>query len=135
MPKVSEEYFENKKNFIIDSTYNVCLRKPVGMVTMMDVSDMDKQDSEIRIDVEQNSVFTRINIRDQGIGMSEETMTHIFERFYRASNEVNPNSVGIGLSLSKSIIEGMGGRITVESKLGEGSCFKISFDTLTGDKK
>ena len=37
MPKVSEEYFENKKNFIIDSTYNVCLRKPVGMVTMMDV--------------------------------------------------------------------------------------------------
>ena len=37
MPKVSEEYFENKKNFIIDSTYNVCLRKPVGMVTMTDV--------------------------------------------------------------------------------------------------
>ena len=99
-----------------------------------DYSDLDKQDSEIRIDVEQNSVFTRINIRDQGIGMSEETMTHIFERFYRASNEVNPNSVGIGLSLSKSIIDGMGGRITVESKLGEGSCFKLSFDTLTGEK-
>ena len=37
MPKVSEEYFENKKKFITDATYNVCLRKPVGMVTMMDV--------------------------------------------------------------------------------------------------
>ena len=37
MPKVSEEYFENKKRFIVESTYNVCLRKPVGMVTMMDV--------------------------------------------------------------------------------------------------
>lgn len=37
MPKVCEEYFEKKKKHIIDSTYNVCLRKPVGMVTMMDV--------------------------------------------------------------------------------------------------
>jgi signal transduction histidine kinase len=54
-------------------------------------------------------------------------MTHIFDRFYRASNEVNPNSVGIGLSLSKSIVEGMGGRITVDSKLGEGSTFTLQF--------
>ncbi len=81
--------------------------------------------SNIEIDVEKNSVFTRIYIRDHGIGMSEETMTHIFDRFYRESNEVNPNSVGIGLSLSKSIVEGLGGKISVDSTLGEGSCFKI----------
>ena len=37
MPKVTEEYFEKKKKMIVDATYNVCLRKPVGMVTMMDV--------------------------------------------------------------------------------------------------
>ena len=37
MPKVSEEYFENKKKLITEATYNVCLRKPVGMVTMTDV--------------------------------------------------------------------------------------------------
>ena len=37
MPKVSEEYFEKKKRFIVESTYNVCLRKPVEMVTMTDV--------------------------------------------------------------------------------------------------
>ena len=85
----------------------------------------EEQSSAIEIDVEKNAVFTRIYIRDHGIGMSEETMTHIFDRFYRASNEVNPNSVGIGLSLSKSIVEGLGGRISVDSKLGEGSCFKI----------
>ena len=84
-------------------------------------------ENDIEIEVEQNSVFTRIYIRDHGIGMSDETMTHIFERFYRASNEVNPNSVGIGLSLSKSIVEGMGGKISVESELGKGSCFKIHF--------
>lgn len=91
-------------------------------------SDYSGEGEDIDITVEQSSVFTRISIRDHGIGMSEETMTHIFERFYRASSEVSPNSVGIGLSLSRSIIEGMKGRITVDSRLGEGSVFKISFD-------
>ena len=90
-------------------------------------SDYSKEGSDIDIHVEKNSVFTRIYISDHGIGMSEEIMTHIFDRFYRASNEVNPNSVGIGLSLSKSIVEGMGGRITVDSKEGEGSTFKLQF--------
>ena len=80
---------------------------------------------DIEISVEQNKVFTRIYIRDHGIGMDEETMMHIFERFYSKSKDVNPNSVGIGLSLSKSIVEGLGGRITVDSTPGEGSTFKI----------
>ena len=82
-------------------------------------------DNTIEISVEQNKVFTRIYIRDHGIGMDEETMMHIFERFYSKSSAVNPNSVGIGLSLSKSIVEGLGGRITVDSTPGEGSTFKI----------
>ncbi len=86
-----------------------------------------KEVGQISIKVEQNAIFTRIYISDNGMGMSEETMTHIFERFYRESSEVNPSSVGIGLSLSKSIVEGMGGKITVESKLGEGSTFKVQF--------
>ena len=56
-----------------------------------------KEVGQINIKVEQNAIFTRIYISDNGMGMSEETMTHIFERFYRESSEVNPNSVGIGL--------------------------------------
>ena len=89
------------------------------------VDSESKNKELIEINVEQNAVFTRIYIRDHGIGMSEETILHIFERFFRASSEVNPNSVGIGLSLSKSIVEGMGGKITVDSTLGEGSTFCI----------
>ena len=85
----------------------------------------DVAENNIEISVEQNKVFTRICVRDHGIGMDEETMMHIFERFYSKSSAVNPNSVGIGLSLSKSIVEGLGGRITVDSVLGEGSTFKI----------
>lgn len=109
------------------SDYSVVDSMSSDMKDGNDKTAYEKRQSNIEVDVEQNAIFTRIYIRDHGIGMTEETMTHIFERFYRATNEVNPNSVGIGLSLSKSIVEGMGGRIFVESEIGKGSCFKIQF--------
>jgi signal transduction histidine kinase len=54
-------------------------------------------------------------------------MPHIFKRFYRVDNAVNPGSVGIGLALTKSIIEGMGGTIKVKSEVGRYTCFTITF--------
>ena len=110
----------------IKADYDWMIEAVINIVK--NASDYSGEGTDIDINVEKNSVFTRICIIDHGVGMTEETMTHIFERFYRASSEVNPNSVGIGLSLSRSIIEGMAGRITVDSKLGEGSVFKISFE-------
>jgi len=91
-------------------------------------SDYSDAGSAIEIRAEQNSVFTRIYIEDHGMGISEDKLPHIFERFYRVSNAVNPNSVGIGLSLSKSIIEGMDGRISVSSEPGEGTTFSVTFN-------
>ena len=117
----------------IDSPDDITIKVDAQWLTealiniVKNASDYTDQSGVIEIKVDKNAIFTRICISDNGIGMSDETMSHIFERFYRASNEVNPNSVGIGLSLSKSIVEGMGGRITVDSKLGEGSTFKVQF--------
>jgi signal transduction histidine kinase len=82
---------------------------------------------KIEITVEKTIVFTRINIKDNGIGIDEKEIMKIFKRFYRVNNGVNPNSVGIGLSLSKRIIEGQGGTITVKSKKNEYTCFTITF--------
>ena len=92
-------------------------------------SDYSDEGKEIEIQVETNSVFTRINIRDHGIGISEEELPNIFKRFYRVSNDVNPNSVGIGLALSKSIVEGMEGNIRVNSTVGEGTEFQVQIPT------
>ena len=74
-------------------------------------------DSEIQISISKTPLETRIYVKDYGMGIPESERLNIFKRFYTVhGNQVNPNSVGIGLALSKSIIEGMGGRIWVESR-------------------
>lgn len=99
-----------------------------AMINLLkNASDYSKPDTEIDVWAEANPMYIRIYIKDHGIGISEEDQKHIFKRFYRANNEVNPNSVGIGLSLTKSIIEGMGGKISVRSELSEYTEFVITF--------
>lgn len=94
---------------------------------LKNASDYSATNTRIKICVEQNKLFTAIHIEDEGVGIPEKALPHIFKRFYRVSNEVNPGSVGIGLSLVKSIVEGMGGRITVRSDEGKYTCFSIRF--------
>lgn len=68
----------------------------------------------IEIKTEQNNVYTTVSIRDFGEGMDEEDQKHIFERFYKGKNATH-DSVGIGLSLAKAIVEADRGHISVES--------------------
>ncbi|AIY08788.1 hypothetical protein LK13_09415 [Paenibacillus polymyxa] len=82
----------------------------------------------INVILEKNSLFQTVIIRDQGEGISPEDLPHIFERFYRGRRTTKPQSLGIGLSLSKSIIEEQGGIITVVSQLGLGTEFRVSFN-------
>ena len=90
-------------------------------------SDYSESGATIKLRAVQDDVFTRIFVEDNGAGISEKDLPHIFKRFYRANSAVNPNSVGIGLSLTKSIVEGMDGHIHVESTEGEGTKFSITF--------
>ena len=72
------------------------------------------ENTKIDIKYNNNSVYSYITITDYGEGISKEDIPHIFERFYRGKNSAN-ESIGIGLSLSKTIIESNNGIITVES--------------------
>lgn len=94
---------------------------------LKNASDYSPEGTSVTITVEETAVYTRIYIKDQGMGIPEDALPHIFKRFYRVNNEVNPNSVGIGLSLTKSIVEGMGGKITVRSKLKQYTEFILTF--------
>jgi signal transduction histidine kinase len=66
-------------------------------------------------------------VEDRGIGISKDEIKHIFEPFYRspAVNESGIHGTGLGLPLSRTIVEAMGGRLTARSELGKGSSFVI----------
>lgn len=84
------------------------------------------KNNNIEIIVENNKLYTSITIKDQGVGISEHDLKHIFERFYKCENSTS-SSVGIGLSLAKSIIEHDEGSISVISKVGVGTSFIIKY--------
>lgn len=94
---------------------------------LKNASDYSGEGKRIWIEVEDNNVFTRIYVKDEGVGIAEQELPNIFKRFYRVHQEVNPNSVGIGLSLTKSIVEGMGGMIRVQSEEGQYTWFVLTF--------
>ena len=84
------------------------------------------ENKNIYIDFIENNFYTKITIRDEGIGIDKHDVKHIFERFYKGKNS-SENSVGIGLALAKSIIEKDNGYITCSSKLNEGTVFEIKY--------
>lgn len=80
----------------------------------------------IYINYGENSLFTKITIRDEGEGIPKEDLKHIFERFYKGKNS-SENSVGIGLALAKNIIEKNNGMINCKSELDKGTEFVIKY--------
>lgn len=66
-----------------------------------------------------------ITLKDHGVGIAEENMDKIFFRFEKVRNSSEDNGLGLGLYISKQIIDAHKGNISVESKLGSGSLFKI----------
>lgn len=83
-------------------------------------------DSKILIECEDNNVYTQIKIKDFGRGMDVEDTLNIFKRFYKGK-DAGKDSIGIGLSLSKAIIEKDNGRVSVESVKDKGTTFIIKY--------
>jgi signal transduction histidine kinase len=74
-----------------------------------------------------------VSVRDEGLGISPEDQLHIWERFYRVDN-TNTRRIGgtgLGLSITKALVELHGGRIWVDSTLGEGSTFSFTLPVAT----
>jgi two-component system, OmpR family, sensor histidine kinase KdpD len=83
----------------------------------------DGKPIEIRASCKQNTM--NVEIEDHGIGISSNELKHIFEKFYRVEKPENVSGTGLGLCISKGIVEAHKGKITVESAPGKGSIFNI----------
>lgn len=83
--------------------------------------------STIRITSQEDTNWVIITIADQGIGMTEDEQNQLFKRFFRAKNDVTATNrgTGLGLYLSKFFIEAHQGQLKVQSKINQGSQFKI----------
>jgi len=82
---------------------------------------------EIVVDIKDKNEFVQISVKDNGIGIEEENLDMIFDRFKQVDKSLARNTVGtgVGLSLVKSIVELHGGSIYVESEFGNGSKFTV----------
>jgi signal transduction histidine kinase len=81
----------------------------------------------VRVSVSEcNGNKIAITVKDTGIGIPQEDLPHIFERFYRCDRSRSEAGAGLGLSLAKTIARAHGGDITVVSRPGEGSAFTVT---------
>lgn len=79
----------------------------------------------VYFDLEMQDGRATFTIRDQGIGIPEDELAHVFDPFFRASNVLNTPGSGLGMAIVKSAVDLHGGTITVESKLGLGTTVTV----------
>ena len=84
---------------------------------------------KITISCERTPAMIRIFITDNGHGIAQEDIHHIFKRFYRSKNTSDSQGIGLGLPLAKAIVEGQGGILSVQSERLQGTTFTLSFLT------
>ena len=103
---------KGKKNIKLNIDYNWQIEALTNI--LKNCLEHSYNNSEVDIEYSENKAYTKIDITDYGVGITKKDLPHIFERFYQSENASN-ESMGIGLSLAKSIIEKDNGKVFVQS--------------------
>ena len=124
-----EKYFP-ERDYII-STDRTALQK-ILMNFSTNAVRYSKEDGTVWITVsvvetDERNVSLVFVVRDNGIGMSEEFMEHMFETFVQEDTQNAKKGTGLGMAIAKQFADMMDGDIKVESEVGKGSCFTVSF--------
>ena len=88
------------------------------------------KNGRVEVKLEKTDDLAIVSVSDNGPGISEEDLKHIFERFYRGDKSrkhTESSGFGLGLSIAKWITEKLDGQIEVQSILGEGTTFTVKF--------
>ncbi len=117
-------YYENR---VMEDTMIIAdpeqLRRVISNIMSNSIKYMDKKPAVIRLEVEDEGDFIRVDIEDNGPGIEGRELERIFDRFYRTDESRNSamGGSGIGLSIVRKIIEDHSGRIWATSRVGEGT--------------
>ena len=103
-------------------------RDAIKQVLLIALDNALKHSSgEVSVTAKQNGAQVEIRVQDFGEGISPEKLEHVFDRFYRGEDSSTIPGFGLGLAIAKTLVDGMEGEITMESKLGHGSTLILSF--------
>ena len=114
----------NKESLEIIGDYRWTLEAVTNIIK--NCIEHSKEHTKLYIQIKVTHVYTELIIKDEGEGIDEKDLKHIFERFYKGKNS-SENSFGIGLALSKTILEKQNASISCSSTLHKGTTFKIYF--------
>lgn len=122
-----------KKHLILDLELDDCLIKSDKELLAQIVNNLitnaikfSNEGGTIYLSLE-NSKQIVITVKDEGIGMSQETVNHIFDRFYQGETSHSREGNGLGLTIVSKIVKILNGKIEVSSKINEGTTFKVIF--------
>lgn len=130
------EILAGERNIHLDLTYGIKgtfdsdkVKQVVLNLFQNAVQHTDPKTGEITISLYTLANNAELSVRDNGIGIHEDHLTHVFERFYRSDSSRNRKygGTGLGLSITKSIVEAHGGSIHIQSQQGKGSTFIVEF--------
>lgn len=95
-----------------------------------------QQEPVIEVQLGNNDLYVNIEVKDNGPGIPQDKLPHIFNRFYRIDAERTKDfmSTGLGLAIAKEMVEAHEGRINVNSIVGEGSSFVIQLPIMRKEK-
>ena len=130
--KTKKVHIENEieKNIEILGSKNDLARLIMNL--LKNAVDYNKEDGNVSIYLKKDNNKAILTIKDSGIGINDDDIKHIFERFYKAdvSRTKNSSSSGLGLSISKEIIDEHKGNISVKSVVGEGTSITVEIPTI-----
>ncbi|MBL7918916.1 MAG: HAMP domain-containing protein [Bacteroidia bacterium] len=114
--EIEEEIILNANEYLLKTAF----------LNLMENACKFSGDKHCSIEIDKREAHTKIRFIDKGVGISEQDMTSIFIPFYRGKNKAVAEGNGIGLTLTKRIIELHGGTIAVSSQLGAGTIFTVT---------
>jgi signal transduction histidine kinase len=122
---------EKRISFVWQSTSNVPVFADKDMMAIVlrnilnNALKFSNENSKVQIIVTDNAMETQVCIKDEGRGMTQEQLDHLFVTNNSTSGTADEVGAGLGMILSKDFVDKNDGKIWVESKVGEGSSFYV----------